>query len=306
MAQLVEPAPPLSTARALDIPPRWTECRFLTCSVLPVRMACNLSCKFCFSKSSISSLEHEPAGWTESLLERYFEFSRNSGASRLVITGGGEPLLRPKAVLSALRVGKRFFNEVALFTNGSFLDADMVRALSDHGLSYVCFSRHHHDDQANRALMGPDAIELSRFFDRVQETIKVRATCVLGRGYVESPEHVWAYIETLKTFRVREFTFKHTYVAYDKSLFGASSQNRWALENQIQSDPFHGTGELVAKLPWGPQIKRIAGVQVCYYYEPIPDWELRNRLCRSANLLTDGQVYASLEDQQSLLFTLTP
>src|SRR4051812_22220448 len=125
---------------------RWSDCRFITCSVLPVRMACNLSCKFCFSKSSISSLEHESAGWTASLLENYFKFARSKGAHRLVITGGGEPMLRPKEVRSALRVGKRFFDEVALFTNGSFLDVENVRILADEGLSYVCFSRHHHLD----------------------------------------------------------------------------------------------------------------------------------------------------------------
>src|SRR5436190_24376135 len=45
-------------------PNPWAECRFLTCSVLPVRMACDLDCKFCFSKSSISSLRHDFFNWT--------------------------------------------------------------------------------------------------------------------------------------------------------------------------------------------------------------------------------------------------
>ncbi len=45
----------------------WGECRFLTCSVLPVRVACNLHCPFCFSRSSISSLAQERLDWHESL-----------------------------------------------------------------------------------------------------------------------------------------------------------------------------------------------------------------------------------------------
>ena len=37
----------------------WDSCRFLSCSVLPVRVACNCTCRFCFSKSSVSALRHE-------------------------------------------------------------------------------------------------------------------------------------------------------------------------------------------------------------------------------------------------------
>ena len=42
---------------------------------------------------------------TRELLSRYFEFARERGASRLVITGGGEPLLRADAVLGIIRRG---------------------------------------------------------------------------------------------------------------------------------------------------------------------------------------------------------
>jgi hypothetical protein len=41
---------------------------------------------------------------------------------------------------------------------------------------------------------------------------------------------------------------------------------------------------------------------MCFYYEPDPDREKENRLCRSINLLSDGSVYASLEDHRSLLY----
>ncbi len=283
----------------------WSDCRFLTCSVLPVRMACNLSCRFCFSKSSISSLRHDRADWSAGQLERYYAFARNRGATRLVITGGGEPLLRPEAVLLALEVGRRFFTETALFTNGSFLDDALVRALAAGGLSYVCFSRHHDDDARNRELMGTEAPALDDLFRRLDGHLKVRATCVLCRGFVENAGDARRYIERLRRHGVSEFTLKHTYVAYDRSLFGTSAQNHWTVGHQVQADPFVGEGDVLATLPWGPQIKRIGDLQICYYYEPTPDWELRHQLARSTNLLADGHVYASLEDQRSHLFTLT-
>ena len=65
----------------------WHDCRFLTCSVLPVRVACNLRCPFCFSKSSVSALRQERADWQRLDVESYYRFARERGATRLVITG---------------------------------------------------------------------------------------------------------------------------------------------------------------------------------------------------------------------------
>ena len=281
----------------------WRQCRFLTCSVLPVRMACNLACPFCFSKSSISTLAGERPDWSQLDVERYYEFAAANGATRLVITGGGEPLLLPEATVSLIERGRKWFNEIALFTNGTFLTRSLAQKLAAAGLSYVCYSRHHDDDAACRRLMGSGAPALADFFAAV-EPLKVRATCVLTRGAIDSPVAVQRYIRNLAEFGVREFTFKHTYVAYEQSVFANSRQDQWARGNKVESDPFVDTGEVVAHLPWGPQIRRWGPYQICYYFEPSPLWEQEHRLCRSSNLLSDGSVYASLEDRRSLLFQL--
>ena len=99
--------------------PAWSACRFLTCSVLPVRRACNLDCPFCFSKSSISALGSEAGDWEAINLASYFELSTRRGAQRLVITGGGEPLLLPEVVLRIIHEGRRWFDQIACFTNGT-------------------------------------------------------------------------------------------------------------------------------------------------------------------------------------------
>ncbi len=281
----------------------WSDCRFSTCSVLPVRLACNCSCPFCFSKSSLSSLRHDSVDWGEIDLERYFEFARQRGASRLVITGGGEPLLRADAVLDIVRRGKCFFDEIACFTNGSLLTRDLARQLAGAGLSYLCFSRHHFDESRNSSLMGKSAPTLSQFFESAAG-LPVRATCVMTRGHVDSEPLVWRYIERLADFGVRQFTFKHTYVAYERSVFAASAADHWAEEHQVSFDPFVDQGEIIGGLPWGPTIRRIGEFQVCYYHEPTPQWELEHQTCRSVNLLSDGTVFASLEDQSSRLFRL--
>src|SRR4051794_23993104 len=68
-------------------PGGWGDCRFLTCSVLPVRRACNLRCPFCFSRSSVSALDRERSDWQRLDVASYYAFARGRSASRLVITG---------------------------------------------------------------------------------------------------------------------------------------------------------------------------------------------------------------------------
>ncbi len=282
----------------------WRECRFLTCSILPVRMACNLRCPFCFSKSSVSALRHDRANWQRLDVAGYYEFARARGATRLVVTGGGEPLLRPEDVVYLVGLGRRYFNEVACFTNGTLLTRELGHRLHDAGLSYLCYSRHAADDEANRRLMGDGAPKLAELI-AAAGPLRVRATCVMTRGSVEDTAGVWGYVDALRPFGVTEFTFKHTYVAYDGSLFRGSAEDAWAREHQVEFDPFGHEGEVVASLPWGPRVRRIRGIQACFYHEPTPQWELNNRTCRSSNLLSDGSVYASLEETSSLLYRLS-
>ena len=293
-----------STEAPKSISDRWQLCRFLTCSVLPVRMACNLQCPFCFSRSSVSSLKSDPADWDRINVESYYEFAREQGATRLVITGGGEPLLRPNDVLSLIRRGRPFFDEIACFTNGTRLTPELSRQLQDAGLSYLCYSRHHHDDQRCRELMGSQAPSLSEFL-AAASGLRIRATCVMTRGWIDTSTRVDEYIDTLSSCGISEFTFKHTYVAYDQSVFGGSDANAWSRAHQVESDPFLGRGEVVSRLPWGPEVRKVGTSLVCYYFEPTPNWELENRLCRSSNLLSDGTVYGSLEDSRSRLFQLS-
>ena len=282
----------------------WALCRYLTCSVLPVRMACNLDCPFCFSKSSVSAFRAERAVWQHMDVEAYYEFARQRGATRLVITGGGEPLLRADDVVSLIERGRSYFDEIACFTNGSLLTRELTQRLKDAGLSYLCYSRHHEDDQRCRDLMGAGAPSLNQFFS-MADGLHVRATCVMARGWVDSRAGIENYMQVLGQYGVTEFTFKHTYVAYEQSVFGQSEANVWSRQHQVEWDPFADDGGEIARLPWGPVIRRLDGRQVCYYFEPDPVWELENRLCRSLNLLSDGTVYGSLEDQRSHLFQLS-
>jgi cyclic pyranopterin phosphate synthase len=273
--------------------------------VLPVAQACNLDCPFCFSKSSISALQREARNGDRMDLERYYAYARERGATRLVITGGGEPLLRPQRTLGAIQKGRRWFDEIACFTNGTYLTRALAQQLRDAGLSYLCYSRHHHDDGMCRQLMGRSAPLLQDFL-AAADGLRIRATCVMARGFIDDVAAVDRYLAVLGVHGVREFTFKHTYVAYSHSVHRGSREDSWARQHRIAVDPFKGRGELLGALPWGPEIRRVGEASVCFYHEPDPDWEKENRLCRSSNLLSDGSVYASLEDDRSLLYRSEP
>lgn len=281
----------------------WADCRFLSCSVLPVARACQCSCSFCFSHSSISALPRPRAVWPAGALLEHYHWARSRGATRLVVTGGGEPMLDPRTVLEAIRLGRQVWDEVTCFSNAAQIDDELAGQLADAGLSYLCWSRHHWDDAPNRAIMGQAAPTLAEIERRCRK-LALRATCVMHRGGIETADDAWRYIAALREIGVREFTFKHTYVAYARSLFRGSRQDAWCRDHQVEGDLFDGLGEVVSALPWGPRVRDIEGVRVCFYQEPTPEWELAHRLCRSSNLLSDGSVHASLEDSRSLLFRL--
>lgn len=221
----------------------------------------------------------------------------------MVITGGGEPLLRPDEVVSLVRAGRGVFDEVACFTNAARLDRGLAERLRDAGLSYLCWSRHHWDDARNRAVMGAAAPTLEEVIARA-EGLTIRATCVMHEGAIATREDVARYVEVMGARGVTQFTFKHTYVAFERSVYRDSKHDRWCRAHQVEDDPFEGEGEVLDALPWGPRVRRWRGAQVCFYREPTPRWELENKLCRSSNLMADGRVYASLEDSQSLLYRL--
>jgi hypothetical protein len=283
----------------------WADCTFLTCSVLPVRMACQCDCPFCFSRSSISALEGARTAWSDAELRAYFRWAADAGANRMVVTGGGEPLLRPDECVRAVRLAAETFDEIALFTNGARLSAAVASELAAAGLCYLCWSRHAISDADNRQIMGPAAPDADTVLAIAQEArLPVRATCVMSTAGVAGAEQAWAYIAAFSAAGVGEFTFKHTYVASHRSVFSSSPANQWCSAHRVDVDPFAGSGDVVGSLPWGPKIRRIGEVQVCHYYEPTPEWELSRRLARSSNLLSDGRVYASLEDQTSLLYRL--
>ena len=100
----------------------WDECRFLTCSVLPVRMACNLRCPTCFANSDVgrfASLDE-----VERMLDTIVE---NEGYADVVQFSGGEPTIHPRLIEILAMAKRKRIKAIMINTNGVRLATDIYR-----------------------------------------------------------------------------------------------------------------------------------------------------------------------------------
>jgi MoaA/NifB/PqqE/SkfB family radical SAM enzyme len=288
-------------------------------SLLPVARACPARCPFCFSKASVSDdMTTAPIDWRR--IDEILAAAQARGASRAVITGGGEPTLVPAADLVRM-VGAcaARFATVVLISNGfkwGRMDepsrAEALRQLADAGLTVLSLSRHHHDDAANTTLMGLDtgSERVAATWSRMHDTrLRLRWVCVLQRGGVEDRGSLARYLDWAAATGVGELCFKELYVSTSiESEYHDHAANLWSAAHQVPLSLLIQFAQaqgwpVEATLPWGAPV--FAGrwngrpLKIAAYTEPSVLWELTNGLCRSWNLMADGRCLASLEDHRS-------
>ena len=117
-----------------------------------------------------------------------------AGATRAVITGGGEPgLLSVNQLTQIICLSKQYFNKVVLITNGYTLikDSDIKRTLNifaDAGLNVLSVSRHHHNRARNGQLMNLDIDSeyIAKSLSKIDKGLTLRWVCVLQKGGIDS------------------------------------------------------------------------------------------------------------------------
>jgi len=299
----------------------WNELRPRTISVLPIAMACQASCKFCFSKASVSSeFERFISDWDN--VSAILKKAHQAGAQRAVITGGGEPTLLKDEQLVRL-VGKcaTHFNKVVLISNAHLLgkmdEKKRRQALLnlDHaGLSNLAISRHHYDRHQNAEIMGLDTLtenvtQTLRSLRNEFNNINTRFICVLQKEGIASVADIEKYLSWSAEQGVTQVNFKELYVSTsNESAYSDMAANDYSAVHQVPLSIVHDFAaehawEKVAELPWGAPIYKGVweGVemQIAAYTEPSVYWERTNGVARSWNLMSDGTTLASLEDPTS-------
>jgi organic radical activating enzyme len=292
-------------------------------SFLPIAMACQARCPFCFSKASISSDQLQAkVDWNR--VSRWLERARAQGAERAVITGGGEPTLLPRASLERLIAeSAEYFDKVVLITNGHVLaiapEAERIErleALYRAGLRVLAMSRHHHDAANNEQLMQlatpAEQLMASWREQRVRwPQLRLRLICVLQRGGVEDRATLERYLDWAAAHGVEEICFKELYVSTStESLYHDRNANAWSRAHQVSlalvTDFAQAQGlELAERLPWGAPVYRGQWqgkpLRIAAYTEPSLFWERTHGVARSWNVMADGGCYVSLEDRASVL-----
>lgn len=297
----------------------WSDLKPRSFSILPVAKGCQADCQFCFSRASISS-DQSQGGLTLAQVEHALAEAKARGAERAVITGGGEPGLLPFArLLGMIEACHRALGRVTLITNGYSLGslpaaecAERLSALHHAGLRTLSVSRHHWDATRSAALMKLDCKHdaLAKII-RSCISPRLRWVCVLQRGGVEDDASLISYLDMAAASGAVEICFKELYVsASTESVYHDRDANAWSERNQIplalllRFAERHGWVQ-VGTLPWGAPLYDApwggTSLRIAAYTEPSVMWERTQGLCRSWNLMADGNCYASLEDRASLV-----
>lgn len=93
---------------------------------------CNLRCLYCYSSAG-EALDNE---LTADEIRSVVVQARELGAQKVILLGGGEPLIYP-GVEDTIRHIRSLGMEQVLFTNGTLVTAETARFLFDHGVSVV-------------------------------------------------------------------------------------------------------------------------------------------------------------------------
>lgn len=299
----------------------WEELEPRTVSILPVAIGCQAKCPFCFSHSSVSS-EAKQKRLAPERVEYILEEAKKQGATRAVITGGGEPGMLPfDRLINMIRQCSNYFQKTVMITNGYFIGTldekdcvDALASLDRAGLNVLSISRHEASSEDNEKIMWLKTCSenVARTWKQHQyERLKLRWVCVLQKNGVDSPKKIARYLDWVVSSGVSEICFKELYVATSlESVYYEESGNIWSREHQIPLKMLvdflksHG-GVIVNTLPWGSPIYRLkwndVDLDIAAYTEPSVYWERYHQIARSWNLLANGDCFVSLEDKKSLL-----
>lgn len=309
-------------------------------SILPVAQGCQAKCPFCFSHSSISE-DLNKRNLTMSRIDSVLLAAKKAGAQRAVVTGGGEPTVTPiKRLLQIIESCRSHFPTVTLISNGYSIGTlktksqrlALAQQYQQAGLTVLAVSRHGVDCEHNTKIMNLDT--KSELIGDLFEThaqalypLRLRWVCVLQKGGVDSVDKIKEYLDWVSTTGgCSEICFKELYVSSsEESLYHNNESNAYSRSNQVSlsmvtSFLIENQAVKVGELPWGSPIYGLQWTcvnptgkesdepahitktfKIAAYTEPTVYWERQNNICRSWNLMADGDCYASLETKDSIV-----
>jgi len=189
-----------------------------TLSIVVGTTACNASCPFCVSRMTPAagvSSKKIPVNWRN--LDVACRLAKGNAVSTVLITGKGEPTLTPSLITDYLKALKKYeFPFIELQTNGIALaegkDNSLLKQWYKEGLTTVAISCVHHDSKANHSIYRPGKkpyYSLIELIDKIHQVgLSVRLTCMMMKGYIDSPANLHNMIMFAQESNVEQLTVR--------------------------------------------------------------------------------------------------
>ncbi|MBV8172428.1 MAG: pyrroloquinoline quinone biosynthesis protein PqqE, partial [Candidatus Eremiobacteraeota bacterium] len=179
---------------------------------------CNLQCPYCYNPLDLRAYGDE---LDESEWARVVDQAADLGVLQLHLSGG-EPTLRPDLLVSLVRRARARQLYTNLITQGTFLDDELLGALSEAGLDHVQISVQAADERVADDIAGTKVHERKlAALARVQRArLALTLNCVLHRANIDAVAELIALAERLGVRRLE---------LANAQLYGWAFRNRHAL-----------------------------------------------------------------------------
>jgi molybdenum cofactor biosynthesis enzyme MoaA len=250
-----------------------------TMSVVCGTTACNARCPFCVSHTTpCETLKTDDVNWRN--LNIACQLAKGAGATTCLITGKGEPTLYPDLITFYLDHIKDTFPIIELQTNGLRIGGgelgDYLLQWYDLGLTTVCLSVVHWDEEKNKSIYNPHNKlaypDLKNTIDMLHAFgYSVRLSVMLLKGYIDNREDADAMIDFALENKVEQLTMRPI-VAPDKDKSKWNDTDKWIFDHRIDN-PNHEwsrivsfisqEGNKVLTLAHGAEVYDVRGQNVC-------------------------------------------
>ncbi|MBU1199871.1 MAG: radical SAM protein [Nanoarchaeota archaeon] len=250
-----------------------------TLSIVAGTEACNARCPYCISKMTPKQgicTKEQKINFRN--LHKGALLAKEKGATTVIITGKGEPVLFPEQITKYLDALEGFnFPFIELQTNGILLHEQKEKYMSylyewyDKGMTTIIISIAHYEAEKNRQILVPHKkqyIDLVELIDMLHEIgFSVRLACMMVKGYVDCKEEIEKLIKFSKENMVEQLSIRNISKpekSINKEIYD------WTINNSLSKEQLEEItnyikekGALLLEFNYGGSVYDVDGQNVC-------------------------------------------
>jgi len=254
-----------------------------TMSIIVGNMYCNARCPFCISKVTMpcgvdlikTKNQVNDVNWRN--FDKCCNLAIKSGVTTAFLTSKGEPTLYPDLITTYLhKLNDYGFPIIDLQTNAILMEDgafdDYLELWYKMGLTTICISTVHWDDEANAKIYQPHIQGKHRNLQVIIKKLRkigftVRLTCMLLKGYIDRFTLVGYLAEYCKINGVKQLTIRPLNTMNDVDNEFSQAVHDLSISEK-DSDLIQKTlmscGNKVLTLPHGDTVFDLNGQNICF------------------------------------------